>query len=869
MTFRWNLSLRQAATVGALALVANPALAQNTLLEANKGKSICFPQVQPSSAPGLYGNPTWPAAQAIAPSGQVRGDTGDPRWGNAPLTSFVYDGANDSHFGQFRVLFDSAANELVVAIQVNDDPNDANQQDTVHFGIAKDVTGTTTSPTAFGIEIPVYGKAGTTTVACTADSECLSGVCAAVVPPATTRFCANTERGRYVKPDLENVFFYTYQSGAWGSPAVQGSVIPAANVWVKDMAVWNQPSEIGDNGAAWVVQFRVMLSKVGIAATDRALVNMGANVKEDDGVFSAVIPHVIPNTSTGCNGTAGACNLASTPFFYDPRQWNRTAPIDGGCPNGIIVEPEDMGTLHPSGSEYVRTDAGLANVFEIRPDYNNVSVPAGVLRARLRIANWGSVADPQSGWYELAGGTDPLFATSASFYKNADIAPDGSSSDGGSSYLSYPCNNTGSGTNVCGLNLNTSIHQCIQVELSPAPLNNLNITRATAWKNTRFVPASEVIETATISVAGLQARLGNTNARDVYLHVVTTNMPTAGTVPMELDVDALESLREQTDPFFDAGAYCADRKDLCVPAENDSGGLCMFLAPNAVDCGAATPYLSADESTYICVRQEECTPVPGGGANPVLTSKSRSQVLTQHYPTMMVYPYYDSGRTQTIRGQTRRVLVPMYPFGLHITHAGEFYGWLHGLSGAGLEIIRPDFYHIRINNEQKVNIEVRASAEEQPHHDSFSQIAGTATILSWNLGFVNITGTADATLPVDLTKATVTVTKLLTEGNTERVTNLKGPRILKRQFGATASSASFASTGGNATVRMDVVDLPLLGRIITINTTGANVSQPASCGWFGSTHLTTEFTITDGIHTPVTVAGDDQWTCAPLTLLNY
>lgn len=841
-----------------VALVSNSALAQSNLDPDERGPEICVPTTVAQSAPGLYGSPTWPAGENVAPAGQVRGDVYDPRWGSAPRLSFVYDGRLEGH-SRYRILRDQAANELVVSIQIHDDltTDGATGADKVYFGIAGEA-----GDLAVAIVIPVFG----------ADD------------PTTTSLTEST-RGQFIKPDWANTRYYTYQqtrATPWdsGTPVltVSGSTSTVTlPPWIKDVRLWNSNSFKAENGGAWSVQFRVVLSAIPLDITERARLNFGARVA-DANPF-AVVRHAVPNTTTGCLPNSGVdpatydghCDLVvDNLFFPKPSQWTITKALNTVC-TGIDIEARNLFTTHPSANNLVRILNNQSNEFRIKPTFDQ-PVAADQLQARLRIANWGSVADPQAGWFTLHGrndaactDTDPttICPDSLGITNSSDIA------SGASVELGYDCTNfvdaNGNGQNICDLDLNTSVHQCIQAELSPAPGVPLTFKRATAWNNMHFTTASEVTETATISAVGLQNILHNANGRDVYLHVVTYNMPTAGSEPMEDDVDSLESLRSQIEPNYDGGDFCEHRTDLCVPVDSDLSGVCIYESVD-YECGAQEQPLELEDATF-CITSEACTPVPNGGYNPLLTSMDRDQVLTTYYPTIIVYPYYDSGRTEMVDGQARKLLMPMYSFGLHVTHEGEFFGWLNGLSGgANLSQLRPDLFLLRMSNESRQNIDVHLSAEEQEHYAPFSQIAGSATTLGWGFDTVNITGIT-AAVPLDLRKASAMVEKVLFS-NTEHVQSLRSPRPLSRLAGATAVSASFQSTGSSPYVRMDVIDLPIIGRTINMTVTGARVSRPSSCGFFGTAMLTTAFRINSGsVSQPI--SGEDQWSCVPTTLFNY
>jgi hypothetical protein len=731
----------------------------------------------------------------------------------------------DTEFGLFRILVDEAGNELTVSLQVQDDPNGPSRSDQVYFGMSDE-----TGDNAYGVLIPLHA-----------------------LDPSTGDAPAF---GSYLDPDNNSVrgYSFTRATGGWASPATG---VPG---WVKDVGIWNDPTARAANGAAWVVQLKIDLVAIGLGGgTSPARINMGFNVAED-GPLAAVTAYALPNTVNGCDGPAGRCTLFG-PFFHNPAQWTPTSAINAGCADGIVIDKLDLGTgltqSTDTGPLWVDPVAGRTNTFKVRPQYNGVTAYEGTLNARIRVSNWGTIANPQTDWVELKGrGLDATgkLITSAETPNLADNAEE----------LAYSCTNGSGANNVCEQSLNTSLHQCMHVELSAVSGNQIPFTQATAWRNTRFVKASTVDETAEISVRGLQRILGNTNARDVYLHVVTTNMPPAGTEPIELNVPALEALRDQVDPFFEPpySSYCSDSKDLCLPTR---GGAGRCARPWYSGCDNV---ISLPDANYLCATNETCTVPAGGGANAWLTSLTRSQVLTANYPTIMIYPYYDSGETYMVDGVERKRLVPMYSFGLHVKHEGEFYGWLHELVGTGLTEIRPDWYKITIPNEGTRQIRVMLSAEEQPHYAPFSSIAGAAATLGANWGSVVLSGVTPSR-PVDLRKATIRIDQVLRDKSTELVSGVGTGITLRPAPGALARAATFVSTTNSPKIVMEVIDVPLVGLVTNVQVGNTTVSRPSSCGWFGTAMLSTSFTIDDGTNPALAIRGQDQWSCIPLKMYNY
>jgi MYXO-CTERM domain-containing protein len=82
-----------------------------------------------------------------------------------------------------------------------------------------------------------------------------------------------------------------------------------------------------------------------------------------------------------------------------------------------------------------------------------------------------------------------------------------------------------------------------------------------------------------------------------------------------------------------------------------------------------------------------------------------------------VHVYYDTGKTTTVKGQTRPVLEAMVPFGFYLHHDGPLFGFTHaleGMDGAVVTKIAENFYKVRIANEGQIRVKTTITAEEKP-----------------------------------------------------------------------------------------------------------------------------------------------------------
>ncbi len=806
---------------------------------------ICFHPPNPIGLPGLgVAMPQWPVGTTNAPATDpnLRNFVSDARWGDAPLEAlYAVKPADPGDSAHYRVMFDPTTNKIAVSLQSVDGSGATTTSDFAYFGIADQ-----TQQWAWGVRFALNGSGRH-------------------VPVDTSASTANTS------------WFIKSPTG-WSF----GAGLPK---WVSNAALWvtTPGTASAPDGAATAAQFVMDLSQLietgrtaSIFPNGTAAIMAGMDYNLGGGIQPA---YATPDLSVACPSGSGCFGTAplggNNPFLDDLTKWTPVSTIGAAC-NGISIDSSLIGAspctlpANAGRSNCVQKGNGVSNTFTATPMLNGVSVTPGQLRAQFAMSNWGTVAQPTD-WLTLG----------------VDAPSDLNSSTSGA--ITATCSNK-SDTQVCDQVITFTdqvtpgkrFHQCLQARLStaaPTSTSQLTFQSASAYINTRFEPASVIDAPAQINIKGTPDTAPSQANRDVYLHVVTTNMPLPAADPLTLPVSSLEALRAQVDPTFKAtNNGCPLQKQQCLSI-GDGYGKCAAPCSGAQSnsCGAgyvATTYqnscvcVPASGGAPYCVYR---APPVGGGYDPTKSALTPAQTLISQYPTFMVYPYYDTQQTVTIAGQTRKRVVAMPTFGIHAWHQGTFYGWLNGLvdsAGKPLQQVAPNIYKISVPKSTGLaTIDVILSAEEQPHYDPLTDIAGSA-VLGAGWGTFQLTATAHTT-NIDLTKAKLTLQNLLGENATELVTSLKAPVVLTPAPGANQLVAVFtASSLPGATVT--VTNLPLIGYVINFAIPLATVARPAACGlFFGSANLTTQFRLDDGTHPAVTLRGTDLWTCAPGVLLNY
>jgi hypothetical protein len=823
--------------------------------------------------------------------GVFRGELDDPRWADGPLTPFVVDNRSDNI--KHRMLLSEDGRVLGVQILVRNgaDQGGPDGSDEVYFGLS--------APTPEGEKAWVVKLSPTTA--------------AGLVPQV---------------PDEAVLQHWTYQGGTWTSfPFESPGWLVHAGIWndvtgdrnpetrVKDPASTSDsdPSyrcgEIPEfdtaacnderhKGFGWAINMAIDLGQLTFQAggqagnlSDPQVELRFTSVVRTVNALGAPSYYRTPNNESGC---VGGCPPGpdSAPFHPVPREWKPFQSRIEPCAGSITLDRDRIGTNNPGlRSSEVFTAAGRSNAFEATPyadGHDPLELP-DLFRARFRISNWGTVADPYSDWNDLPNGS----------VNNPEVDLGNPNEPNPTGTLGFTCANGTSGRNVCGVvdsfydvNSEEKLHQCMLVELEVLNPQLATVADAAVYRNTQFGDLSTYSATAEISVRGLQSLLGNDNPRDVYLNVVTRKMPRASSDKMSVNVAALDAARAQSDFSFSREiGNCSHPRDFCLPV-GESGGACVHYCggPDGLDCtGNRRPFVLRDERTCICIPDvdeeemetavERCSNVTmpeGGGWDPNLTSLSPSQQLEYVYPNYEVFPFYDSGRTENINGSERPVLVPMPSFSIFVRHPGDFYGYLHSLvtedgtppiNGTDFEEIAPNFYRLRVPNEGVRRIKVAISAEETPHYAPMSELLGTALTVGWNLGNANVTGITHALADVDLSRAEVTLDRLLGDGARELVTKLSAAVKFRPLPGATSSAATFTSSALPGAL-IQINKLPLIGQVVSIAINGSSIERPTSCGlWFGTTHLETRFEVSDGTNR-VGVRAMDQWSCIPGKLYN-
>lgn len=829
LSLRGMLAL--AAGMGALGALAQPAAAQQ----------VCIGS--PRNVPRFQGVPRWfttdPAASDF---GQL---LNDPRWANAARTPHQGDSSNAS----FRVAYDNGYLLVSFETEQKDTPDDT---DAVYLGISAGITAN-----AVKIKLPPVDGA---------------------VPNNAPRDYLTNGRLMFQTMTAADTSRVTDTAG-WSV----GAPDAAKPAWIEFPGAW-----VRQVGNGWGINLKINLAMLGSAYTAGNTLRL---------FFGAMVYNAGTGTfyhSPQPTGTTVLNEFGNNPII--PRrvsEWLTTAqPVGTSC-EGISLAKSTIGITLPEDG-YRELDSFMPRTVDLRarlratpvrpnPAYdavNNPDVPLTVaiddltIAAKFRIADWGTQATLDV-WNPLThvmpGSSPPVEVPSVGGI-------------GGALELHCKANTA---THACSVELARlkpssdpdKSHQCMLVEMSKTTTNPaVQFAGASEYTNLTFDIASTVERVATINVKGLQAKLKNSNARDVYLFVERANMPKAGkTLLPELPRSEMARLRLAAS----GEASCRNPDESCqahCDSEVCEGYACAWEC-NPYDYDPCGNDRRLDVDGCFCVDYEvfdACLPDdvvnPEGADAP---AGSEEQLLARAWPYYHVRAFYDTGKRSVIKGASRPILAPMPDFGLFIDHTGAYYGWSDTLqllttSGVTWTAVAPDVYRVRIPNEGKAEVLVQVTAHDRPVDVPLCTLSGAASNFGL-FGSIDMVQLSQSNQPFNLSRASARIDELLYEpNNRELATNIGAPTTLTRQWGATPGAATFTKSGLlGPSIRLEVLELPLIGRLMTTSVSNVNVARPASCDLLGgSAWLETKFTFKDGVNPDLVTSGQDDWACAPFSMFD-
>jgi MYXO-CTERM domain-containing protein len=656
----------------AASTVASTALAQECLLG-------------PVEVPGLYGPPVWFGA---AGASDWRPQLHDPRWSGSPLNQFdKTPGGVESTDGTFRMLISGTT--LYVSFEAMDDTT-LSFDDAAYFAFTQGTGGSA----AVAVKI-------------TPDSTAPSVAPPALGVPTDLTLPAMTTAGNV---DWFNTPNSTIASPVW--TAHQTEIPP----WLTNIATWR-----GSPGVGWAITFQVDLSALGVTGALRMFHGMIIDHPTPTGILTLGTP-VIPALAASVNGDSiipqSSGNFCTNPTPNKPC-WQDVSAVGTACTAGITLTSTNIGVWNGSaltnqfhgcgGATPCPTD-GTSIRNQIRVKVENVpslGVTAHAVRAQIRIADWGAaIMSPNAPWKLVTPfPLDGVFTAQQSALTSDPSWAWNYNSGTQEAIIDYTCN---AAPNSYCPTLSTAAgasDQCMLVELGRAPGVSAEFgkyTQAAVYQNMSWSGLSSIERPATVSLRGIKAVTGEDKDRDVYLHVLPKNMPPHGEKPVWMNTEAMVQAAEYALNPPPVPMNALDKRLRIQDGKGgQSGQKLLAQKPGASDGKVQRP------------------PSMGAAANvhvlqyPTMTGH---QALSAVWPTYEVKAYYDTGTTFTVKGLTRKVLEPMAPFGLYLSHNGALYGFTHsieGMDGVTLEPIGQDWYVARkVKSESSFRVKAKIVAEE-------------------------------------------------------------------------------------------------------------------------------------------------------------
>jgi hypothetical protein len=680
----------------------------------------------PVALPGLSGPPEWEDFDA---SGFWRPELHDPRWSGAPLDflSFVPGSGLPAWSEEVGIRVVANGPILYVSFQANSDDLGPNADDYVYIGLTDGGTG--------GVALRIAADLGGTAIA------------APPAPPPPNVLIADSPAPRHINAATGITTWTSTDGTTWPSSS------SAQPTWLK-AAVWDRPS----GSPRWAVTLRLDLSPTGLNVTPGNMrMFFGATVNKSTG--DILVGNATPKTASDPDRVGDSIIPSHVSNWVD-HYYPGTI-----CTNGVSLVPTDVGVWSGPAGSYSggtltnRICAGAGgtgtcaastgvNTFRVtaRKVDNSAGIATHAIRARVRIADWGSqVPYWNSGrWTDVArpnaAGTAPtgtgIFNASASALNSFGwtwLTPVDAGDGTSAVTIDYTCSKQGSDSYCPKLADETQAHQCILVELGQPPpgagVTPPFLMRNNAvFRNMNFENLSVSDVPATISLAGLKDVLGAAEAkdRDVYLYVESTNLPPHQERALWLPTKDMELTKALAERVFAIptvpGKYLPTKPTkvlqpgsvATVTREKPQLAPTVIREPVLPKEILAKQRLAIETTNRLALSQAKLS---NGLPIRQALAMQRDQLLDTTWPTYRIRVYYDSGKTIIANKKTQRVLVPMVPFGYRFNHDGALYGFSQALSampGVTVQPIGTNWFKLEMKSEGTSGIRTRVVAEEVP-----------------------------------------------------------------------------------------------------------------------------------------------------------
>lgn len=692
----------------------------------------------PIHLPWLSGAPEWDDFDA---DGSWRPELHDPRWSGTPYRWLLYSPSSPAPgaTSDYAVRVLEYGGFMYVSFQVLEDDTAPDGNDRVYFALTEGA-GAGAHAVQLNLEDPGAGQQ----IPAPADPDGAGGVSVPADSPLPRRITGNPETKHWVTVDA------TLAAPVW----TETVGIPA---WLVG-ARWDRPTA---QSPRWAVTVKVDLAAItasgdrkmffGVNVDESAADTIMANVQPKDDTATDRVPGTIIPASSATweqfTGSGAVCTTGVTLQYADVGVWTGAAGTSGG--GGSIVSNICGGGACGTGDNTFRAI--------VRGLDTSAGVSAWDVRARFRIADWGSVPAYRDfgTWQDIS--TSP---TGAAIFD----APTGSFTNDGShgwwwqlsgsdATIDYRCDK-GSDPYCPELLSGNATHQCMMVEIGQRASGTQVFQNTAVYRNMDYQDLSESKRTATVSIRGLNKFLTkpDNEPRDVYLHVSARNMPEHAEKALWLPSKAMafsKALSEQPLRFAPPRLDEPPKPGAAVPGPAVPGPAVPGPAPGVVQPGAPQPGV-APPSPKAVVKPKPKRPLPlrmrklhearakhaaldegrvreiglrGGSLTPTIPlhhalAMAPEALLDATWPTYRVRVFFDSRSTFTAQQVKDPVLVPMPSFGLRLNHEGSLYGFTHQLeadNGVKLEPVpnAPNWFKVTVPSEGSFKVKTTVVAHEE------------------------------------------------------------------------------------------------------------------------------------------------------------
>ncbi|MFZ5892717.1 MAG: hypothetical protein ACOY0T_16785 [Myxococcota bacterium] len=293
----------------------------------------------------------------------------------------------------------------------------------------------------------------------------------------------------------------------WEKTGASWVGIPGPPAWLTANKAWNTQSVSGLS-ITWTINLKIAMgsapgTKFWYAADMAQLPNVAVETFAFPSRGGFAQPSPAPDTAIAATTWGAQFDKIRDPNsdgVFTDSAWGDLNAYTGALPaacSGIRLEDNAIGTQFDW-----KIATNQSNIFHAQLSAVGVPLPpAGAVKARFRIANWGMTIGVDGSWNDIPGGTYAdnrvndaagLIQFTCPFPPACPTLPAGSNPD-----------------------------QCMLVEVQGAS-GPISFLKDSAWRNMLFGTASRFEHLAEISLVGLAQA---TQPRDVYLAVKAHNMP--------------------------------------------------------------------------------------------------------------------------------------------------------------------------------------------------------------------------------------------------------------------------------------------------------------------------------------------------------